>query len=73
MSTTFAVKILNDDYCKKCGRGYEMIEVAHRSNGIKWTNDLAKLLDDKTEVYAIDNSQQGIYTIKDIKGEINEN
>jgi hypothetical protein len=33
----------------------------------RWLNDLAKSLPDETKVYALDNSQQGIYTIGDIK------
>jgi hypothetical protein len=33
----------------------------------RWLNDLAKSLPDETKVYALDNSQQGIYTIRDIK------
>lgn len=70
MSTTFGVKIENDDYCKYCGRGYEMVDVAFRSNGIKWTNNVARLLDDSTKVHAIDNTQQGIYTIGDIRKQI---
>ena len=33
----------------------------------RWLSDLAKLLPDDTKVYALDNSQQGVYTIGDIK------
>jgi Tfp pilus assembly protein PilN len=33
----------------------------------RWLNDLAKSLPDKTKVYALDNTQQGVYTIGDIK------
>jgi hypothetical protein len=33
----------------------------------RWLNDLAKSLPDKTKVYALDNSHQGVYTISDIK------
>lgn len=33
----------------------------------RWLSDLAKLLPDDTRVYALDNSQQGVYTIGDIK------
>jgi hypothetical protein len=33
----------------------------------RWLSDIAKLLPDETRVYALDNSQQGIYTIGDIK------
>jgi hypothetical protein len=46
--------------------------VAHRSNSgkIYWSSSLGKYLSDKTRVYALDNSQQGINTIGDIKREI---
>jgi hypothetical protein len=43
-------------------------KVFFRSYGnSRWLNDLAKSLPDETKVYALDNSQQGIYTIGDIK------
>tara|TARA_Y100001963_G_C6648876_1_gene384707 strand:- start:331 stop:591 length:261 start_codon:yes stop_codon:yes gene_type:complete len=75
MSTTFKVVNTNvKGYCKHCDRGAESYEVAHRRAGgrgagaiITWTNELAKALPDNTKVIAIDNSQQGIYTIGDIK------
>jgi hypothetical protein len=36
-------------------------------NNSRWLNDLAKSLPNETKVYALDNSQQGVYTISDIK------
>lgn len=33
----------------------------------KWLSPIAQYLPDDTKVYALDNSRQGIYTIKDIK------
>jgi hypothetical protein len=64
MSTTFAVKAptKNDPD--------NVEEVAFRSNGMRWTNPIASLLPDDTEVIAIDNSQQGVNTIGDIKAAI---
>ena len=59
MSTTFGVDIKGD-----------MVEVAFRSNGMRFINKLAYLLPDETPVIALDNSQQGVYTIGDIKKEI---
>jgi len=46
--------------------------VAFRSNGgkIYLSSPLAHKLPDDTKVYALDNSHQGIYTIGDIKKEI---
>lgn len=50
------------------------IEVIKRLNDgdIIWLNDLAKFLPDDLKVYPLDNSAQGIYTIGDIKKEIND-
>ena len=47
-------------------------DVAFRNNRgkISWIMALADELPDDTKVYALDNSQQGIYTIGDIKKEI---
>ena len=36
-------------------------------NNSRWLNDLAKSLPDETKVYALDNTQHGVYTIGDIK------
>jgi hypothetical protein len=44
--------------------------VFFRSNGGKncrWLFNYGPLLNDETKVYALDNTQQGIYTIGDIK------
>lgn len=65
MSTTFGVVIPNRE-------NEEPIEVAFRSNGIRFTNPLAELLSDETPVVPLDNTAQGIYTIGDIKKEIME-
>ena len=47
-------------------------DVALRSNSDKfrWIMALADELPETTRVYALDNSHQGIYTIRDIKNEI---
>ena len=47
--------------------------VAHRSNSGKlyWSSSQGQYLSDKTRVYALNNSQQGIYTIGDIRNKIN--
>ena len=57
MSTTFGVEIKNGD----------IVEVAFRSNGMRFINELAHLLPDDTIVIALDNSQQGVNTIGDVK------
>jgi hypothetical protein len=65
MSTTFGVEIKNDD----AGIG-DVVEVAFRSNGMRFTNALAHLLPDDTPVVPLDNTSQGVYTIGDIKKKI---
>ena len=63
MSTTFGIRIPTTG---------EVIEVAFRTHYVRWLNPLAHLLPDKTTVEPLDNSAQGIYTIGDIKKEINK-
>ena len=59
MSTTFGVKV-KDNY----------VEVAFRSNGMRFINALAHLLPDDTPVIPLDNTAQGVHTIGDVKREI---
>ena len=59
MSTTFGVKVKDD-----------IVEVAFRSNGMRFINALAHLLPDDTLVIPLDNTAQGVYTIGDVKREI---
>jgi hypothetical protein len=66
MSTTFAVITKSGeqvDIARRVGRGTLGCEM--------WfTNEIAELLPDKTEVIPTDNSAQGIYTIGDIREHI---
>lgn len=66
MSTIFSVRVVERD---------RMIQVAYRNNSgeFSWLSTLAILLPDDTEVIAIDNTPQGIFTIGDIRKEINKN
>ena len=66
MSTTFGVAIKNNNKIE------DVVEVAFRSNGMRFTNTLAQMLPDETPVIALDNSQQGVHTIGDIKEEIKQ-
>ena len=65
---------MNKDYLveKNFAFGIEngIVDVAFRSNGIHFINSLASLLPDDTPVIPMDNTAQGIYTIGDIKREI---
>ncbi len=61
MSTTFGVKTKDN-----------VVEVAFRSNGMRFINELAELLPDETEVIPLDNTAQGVYTIGDVKKEIEQ-
>ena len=62
MSTTFKVIVDNKN-----------VEIARRNsigNGkvkITWLNPLAKFLDDKCDVYPIDNTAQGVTYLEDLK------
>ena len=66
MSTTFGVEIKNNNGIE------DVVEVAFRSNGMRFTNTLAQLLPDETPVIALDNGQQGVHTIGDIKEQIKQ-
>jgi len=81
MSTLFGISIRKVDIELGDENGiYDYIsedffqDVAVRSNSgkLRWVMALADELPDDTRVYALDNSQQGIYTIGDIKNEINK-
>ena len=65
MSTTFGVNIKNGDMD-------EVVEIAFRSNGMRFTNELAWLLEDNIPVFPLDNTAQGVYTVGDIKKEISK-
>ena len=80
MSTTFGIhkhiykEIIIEDDCPIIDddTDNDFIVVAFRGNtvGISWRNELAPFLPDEMKVYALDNTQQGIYTIGDIKNKI---
>jgi uncharacterized protein (DUF1499 family) len=59
MSTTFGVEVKDN-----------VVEVAFRSNGMRFINELAELLPDDTPVIALDNTPQGVHTIGDVKKEM---
>ena len=64
MSTTFGIKIPSSG---------EIVEIAFRNSwGIRFTNKLAPMLRDSIKVIPMDNTAQGIHTIKDIKNKIKE-
>ena len=79
MSTLFGISIRKVDIELGDENGiYDYIsedffqDVAFRDNKgkLRWVMALADELPDDTIVYALDNTQQGIYTIRDIKNEI---
>ena len=69
MSTTFGVKIPSTGEIEPIAR---RVGIGNGKVSIWFTNPLAELLPDDTEVEAIDNGQQGIFTIRDIKEKIRE-
>ena len=62
MSTTFAIPVKD-----------KMVEIARRRGigagevTIIWLNDLVEVLPDETPVEPIDNTAQGVYTLKDLR------
>ena len=69
MSTTFGVKIPSTGEIENIAR---RVGVGDGKVSMWFTNPLAELLPDDTEVVAMDNGQQGIYTIGDIKEKMKE-
>ena len=67
MSTTFGIRIPSTDEIKPIAR---RIGIGNGEVVVSFTEPLAELLDDELEVIAIDNSNQGINTIRDIKNHI---
>lgn len=77
MSTTFGIlkiKIEHDRIVDEYGDLLEYISenifepVFFRSlNNSRWLTHLGPYISDDTKVYALDNTQQGVYTIKDCK------
>ena len=84
MSTTFGIPIKKVDvdlnqydevmnYYSRHEDDELFTNVWYRSMGnCRWLNPLAELLPDDTKVYALDNSQQFVYTIGDIKQKMKE-
>ena len=70
MSTTFGIKIPSTDEVQPIAR---RVGIGEGKVKVWFTEPLAELLDDDLEVIAIDNSNQGIYTIRDIKEHIEGN
>jgi hypothetical protein len=69
MSTTFGVKIPSTGEIEPIAR---RVGVGNGKVSMWFTNPLAELLSDDTEVVAMDNGQQGIFTIGDIKEKMKE-
>lgn len=75
MSTTFGVlksgvSLLDiqdkehlEDYCIEVAFTYG---IGKGKISVSWKNEVAKLLSPNTQVYALDNGNQGIHTIKDL-------
>jgi hypothetical protein len=80
MSTTFGILQTKVEHEKLVDEDGDLLEyisreifepVFFRGNNNRWLKDWGKLLPDETKVYALDNTQQGIFTINDIKKFIN--
>jgi hypothetical protein len=69
MSTTFGVKIPSTGETQPIAR---RVGIGNGKVSVFFTEPLAELLPDDTEVEAMDNSHQGIFTIGDIKEKIED-
>jgi hypothetical protein len=76
MSTTFGIlqikveheKLIDEDGALLDYISHEIFEpVFFRGRNCGWLNKLAEHIDENTRVYPLDNSPQGIYTIRDCK------
>ncbi len=76
MSTTFGIlqikveheKLIDEDGALLDYISREIFEpVFFRGRNCVWLNNLAEHIDENTRVYPLDNTPQGIYTIKDCK------
>ncbi len=72
MSTTFGVIRPGVNMDEDLDDDDKYIVVARRSSLIHWVNELAPLLPQETPVHALDNTDQGVLTIRDLKKLINE-
>jgi hypothetical protein len=80
MSTTFGILQIRVEHEKLVDQDGDLLEyISHgifepvffRGTNSRWLKNWAEQLDDSTKVYAIDNTQQGIFTIKDCKEFLN--
>ena len=69
MSTTFGIKIPSTGEIEPIAR---RVGIGNGKVWIYFTNPIAELLPDDIEVEAMDNGQQGIFTIGDIKEKIED-
>lgn len=76
MSTVFGILQIKVEHEKLVDQDGDLLDyiskeifepVFFRGANSRWLKNWAELLDDDTKVYAIDNTQQGIFTIKDCK------
>ena len=76
MSTTFGIPQRHVDLDKITDKDGDLLDyidssffepVFFRGNHSRWLNPIAELLPDNIKVFATDNTQQGIFTIADIK------
>jgi hypothetical protein len=76
MSTKFGILTQNIEHEKLVDEDGDLLDyistsifepVFHRGTYSRWINDIGPYLSDDIKVYALDNTQQGIFTIGDIK------
>ena len=81
MSTTFGVLTIRVEHDKLIDEDGDLLDyisreifepVFFRGNNSRWLKSWAMILPDEHKVYALDNTQQGIFTIGDIKKFLNK-
>jgi hypothetical protein len=81
MSTTFGILNIKVEHEKLVDEDGDLLEyissgifepVFFRGNNNRWLKNWAEHLSDEHKVYALDNTQQGIFTIGDIKKFLND-
>lgn len=81
MSTTFGILNIKVEHEKLVDEDGDLLDyiskeifepVFFRGNNSRWLKHFAEHLSDEHKVYAIDNTQQGIFTIGDIKKFLND-
>jgi len=71
VSSQYAAPDLKAIDWENCAEWFEKVAIRFNGDGGEWINPIADLLPDDTKVWALENTPQGVYFIKDLKELIN--